>query len=38
VAAVLAVRPGCRADFDESGGLAVADIFSFLNSWFAGCP
>jgi hypothetical protein len=26
----------CRADFDCSGTLAVADIFSFLNAWFAG--
>jgi hypothetical protein len=28
----------CPSDFDGSGGLAVADIFAFLNSWFAGCP
>jgi hypothetical protein len=28
----------CPADFDRSGALAVADIFSFLNSWFAGDP
>jgi hypothetical protein len=27
---------GCPADFDCSGTLAVADIFSFLNAWFAG--
>ncbi len=28
----------CRADFNLSGQLEVADIFSFLNAWFAGCP
>jgi hypothetical protein len=28
----------CPADFDCSGGLAVADIFAFLNAWFAGSP
>jgi hypothetical protein len=28
----------CPADFSNSGGLAVADIFAFLNAWFAGCP
>jgi hypothetical protein len=28
----------CPADFDASGGLAVADIFAMLNAWFAGCP
>jgi hypothetical protein len=26
----------CRADFDGSGTLGVADIFNFLNAWFAG--
>lgn len=26
----------CRADFDCTGALAVADIFAFLNGWFAG--
>jgi hypothetical protein len=26
----------CRADFDCSGSLAVADIFAFLDAWFAG--
>jgi hypothetical protein len=26
----------CQADYDCSGTLAVADIFAFLNSWFAG--
>jgi hypothetical protein len=33
-----AAAGGCRADFDHSGGLAVADIFEFLNAWFAGSP
>ncbi len=28
----------CRADFDGDHALAVADIFAFLNAWFAGCP
>lgn len=28
----------CQADHDCSGGLAVADIFSFLNDWFASLP
>jgi hypothetical protein len=28
----------CRADFDLSGTLEVADIFAFLNAWFAGDP
>jgi hypothetical protein len=28
----------CTADADCSGSLAVADIFTFLNSWFAGSP
>jgi hypothetical protein len=32
------VGSSCPADFDHSGGLAVADIFAFLNAWFAGCP
>ncbi len=26
----------CDADYDCSGGLAVGDIFAFLNGWFAG--
>lgn len=26
----------CRADFDRSGELDVADIFAFLSAWFAG--
>jgi hypothetical protein len=28
----------CPADFDCSGGLAVQDIFGFLNAWFAASP
>jgi len=32
------VVPDCRADFNNSGGPQnVADIFSFLSAWFAGC-
>jgi hypothetical protein len=32
------LRPSgcCPADFDQSGGLALADIFAFLNAWFGG--
>jgi hypothetical protein len=26
----------CAADFDGNGTLAVADIFAYLNAWFAG--
>lgn len=26
----------CFADFDENGTIAVADLFSYLNTWFAG--
>lgn len=29
--------PCCPADFN-GGGLAVQDIFDFLNAWLAGCP
>jgi hypothetical protein len=28
----------CPADFDGANGLQVADVFAFLNAWFAGCP
>lgn len=28
----------CRGDFDGNGARNVADIFSFLSDWFAGCP
>ncbi len=30
------ITPPCAPDFDASGSLTVADIFSFLNEWFAG--
>ncbi len=30
--------PACRADADDSGTIEVADIFTFLSAWFAGCP
>jgi uncharacterized protein YkwD len=30
--------PPCTADFDSSGTLTTADIFTFLNAWFAGTP
>lgn len=30
--------PVCLPDFDGSGMLSVADIFAFLNSWFASSP
>lgn len=35
--AITVGHTGCAADFDKNGTLAVADIFAFLNSWFAGC-
>jgi hypothetical protein len=28
----------CAADFNNSGGLTIQDIFDFLNAWFAGDP
>jgi hypothetical protein len=30
--------PVCAADFNASGVLEIADVFAFLNAWFAGCP
>ncbi len=30
--------PCCYANYDKLGGIAVADIFAFLNDWFAGSP
>jgi hypothetical protein len=36
--AVVQVGTACAADFNHSGTLEVADIFAFLNAWFAGCP
>ncbi len=36
---MLAVRPiACRADFNESGGVSVQDVFDYLAAWFGGCP
>ena len=32
------VSPCCFANFDGVNGLQVADIFAFLNAWFAGSP
>ncbi|MBY0261136.1 MAG: hypothetical protein K2Q20_02260 [Phycisphaerales bacterium] len=29
---------GCRADFNLDGTANVEDIFSFLSTWFVGCP
>ena len=32
-------QPGfCPPDYNGTGGLTVADIFDFLNGWFAGSP
>ncbi|HVU63726.1 MAG TPA: choice-of-anchor tandem repeat NxxGxxAF-containing protein, partial [Phycisphaerales bacterium] len=30
------ITPVCRADYNGSDGVTVADIFDFLNGWFAG--
>jgi hypothetical protein len=30
------VTPCCYADYNKAGGIAVQDIFDFLNDWFAG--
>jgi hypothetical protein len=30
--------PACPADFNNSGGVSVQDIFDFLAAYFAGCP
>ncbi len=30
--------PGCIANFDGAGGVAVPDIFAFLSAWFGGLP
>jgi hypothetical protein len=34
----LIAAKGCAPDFDCNETLAVADIFAFLNAWFAGSP
>ena len=33
-----AMNACCPADFNNSGGANVQDIFDFLAAWFAGCP
>jgi hypothetical protein len=33
-----AMNACCPSDSNNSGALEVADIFAFLNAWFAGCP
>ncbi|MBY0312308.1 MAG: hypothetical protein K2W85_09585 [Phycisphaerales bacterium] len=30
--------PCCYADYDKAGGIAVGDIFAFLNDWFGASP
>lgn len=30
--------PCCHADYNKSGAVSIADVFDFLNSWFAGSP
>lgn len=30
--------PACPADFNNSGGVSVDDLFMYLNAWFTGCP
>lgn len=32
------IGSACPADFNNSGGLSVQDIFDFLAAYFAGCP
>lgn len=36
--AYLAVTQPCRADFNQSGGVGVQDIFDYVTAFFAGCP
>lgn len=31
-------EPACMADANNDGTVEVADIFTFLSAWFAGCP
>jgi hypothetical protein len=35
---VRGLRLICRADFDDSGGLATQDVLEFLNAWFVADP
>lgn len=30
--------PACPADFNNSGGVTVDDLFGYINAWFVGCP
>jgi hypothetical protein len=32
----VSMTPACEGDFDLSGAVEIADIFGFLNAWFAG--
>ncbi len=32
------VTPCCHADYDKMGGIAVPDIFAYINDWFASSP
>ncbi len=32
------ITPCCYADFNKTGGISAADIFDFLNEWFANSP
>ncbi len=38
VSAAFTLQGGCAADFDGNGVRQVADIFAFLNAWFAHDP
>ncbi len=35
---VTVLSAACAPDYDRNGTLAVADIFAFINGWFAGDP
>jgi hypothetical protein len=39
VASASAVPPiSCRADVNQNGSIEIADVFDFLDAWFAGDP
>ncbi|HPO92013.1 MAG TPA: hypothetical protein PL072_00955 [Phycisphaerales bacterium] len=38
VVRMASLPPACAADFDGSGGVAVADLFAYLDAWFAQFP